>query len=69
VKNLGLTLRRNGATMKKNEPHATAQRRNGATKGQKKKSMTENEIARHIMDAAFFLKHSFKRVVNGLEDL
>jgi len=33
--------------------------------------MTENEIAKQIMDAAFLihLKHGFKRVVNGLEDL
>jgi hypothetical protein len=30
--------------------------------------MTENEIAKQIMDAAFFLKHGFKRVVNGLEE-
>ena len=33
--------------------------------------MTENEIAKHIMGAAFLilLKHGFKHVVNGLEDL
>jgi hypothetical protein len=42
---------------------ATAQR-----KAKKKKSVTENEIAKHVMDAAFLilLKHGFKRVVNGL---
>ena len=33
--------------------------------------MTENEIAKHIMDATFLflLKHGFKHVVNGLNDL
>ena len=43
---------------------ATAQRK------VKKKSMTENEIAKHIMGAAFpiLLKHGFKRVVNRLEE-
>ena len=32
--------------------------------------MTENEIAKHIMDAAFriLLKHGFKRVVNELQE-
>jgi hypothetical protein len=42
---------------------ATAQR-----KAKKRKSMTENEIAKHIMDAALLilLKHGSKRVVNGL---
>jgi hypothetical protein len=30
--------------------------------------MTENEIAKQIMDAAILLKHGFKRVVNGLEE-
>jgi hypothetical protein len=41
-------------------------RRNGTTKSKKKKSVTENEIAKHIIDTAFFLKHGFKRVVNGI---
>jgi len=31
--------------------------------------MTENEIAKHAMDAAFFLKHGFKRKVNDIEYL
>ncbi len=31
------------------------QRRNGATKSKKKKTMTENEIAKQIMDAAFLI--------------
>ena len=32
--------------------------------------MTENEIAKHIMDTAFLilLKHGLKRVVNGPEE-
>ena len=32
--------------------------------------MTENKIAKQIMDAALLilLKHRFKRVVNGLEE-
>ena len=48
-KNLVAALRRG---VKKNRPHATALRRNERLK---KNSMTENEIAKHIMDAAFFI--------------
>ena len=51
--------------MKKNEPHATAQRRNEKLK---KEFMTENEIAKQIKYTALLilLKHGFERVVNGL---
>ncbi len=45
--------------------HATTQRRNEKLK---KKSMTENEIHKQVMDATFLilLKHGFKRVVSRL---
>ncbi len=47
-------------------PHATTQRRN--EKLRKRKSVTENEIHRQVMDAALLilLKHGFNRVVNGI---
>jgi hypothetical protein len=51
------------AWREKKGPHATARRRNDGL------SMTENEIAKQIMDAAFLLKNGFTRLVNGLEEL